>query len=50
MWAVWRIVNEKKIALSEIDKWDLEDIASMNAILDMEADYDAALEGYRNKD
>jgi len=42
-------VLKKDIALSEVDKWDLEDIDNMNALLDMEVDYEIALDGYREK-
>jgi hypothetical protein len=32
-----------KQLLSEVEKWDLEDVAKMNALLDMRSDYQTAM-------
>lgn len=33
--------------LSEVEKWDLDDIRHFTAILDMRRDYDAAADAYQ---
>lgn len=33
--------------LSEVEKWDLEDIRQLNAILDMRQDCDGAVDAYQ---
>lgn len=43
---MWRIVLEAHQPLSEVKKWDLEDIRKANALLDMRAAHETALNEY----
>lgn len=38
---------EVGIPLSEVERWDLDDIRQMNSALDMKADYEAAADAYQ---
>ena len=46
-WPILRLVIELKMPLSEVEKWDLEDIRQLNAILDMRQDCDGAVDAYQ---
>lgn len=45
-WPVWKLVVEKGISLTEIDRWDLEDIWKAHAIMEMKQDYANAVSAY----
>ena len=42
---VWRVV-QSGVALSEVQKWDLEDLEKFNAVLDLDAAQHTAAEAY----
>ena len=41
-----RLVVDLHLPLTEIEKWDLDDIRHVNAILDMRQDHEAAADAY----
>ena len=47
MWPVLRLVVDMGQPLSEVEKWDLDDIRYFNSILDMRRDCEAAADAYR---
>lgn len=49
-WALWRIVRDAHIPLSELDKWSLDDIRKFNSILDMGNSYETAIRGMERKE
>ena len=42
-----RIVVDMGMPLSEVEKWDLDDIRHMNSILDMRRDCESAADAYQ---
>ena len=46
---MWRIVCEG-LPLTEVNRWDLEDLDKVGAVLDMKQDYQAALQAKRTKE
>ena len=46
MWPVLRLVVDMGQPLSEVEKWDLDDIRYFNSILDMRRDCEAAADAY----
>ena len=47
MWPILRLVVDMGQPLSEVEKWDLDDIRYFNSILDMRRDCEAAADAYR---
>lgn len=45
-WEIMRLVVDLHLPLSEVEKWDLDDIRQANAILDMRQDHEAALDAF----
>lgn len=46
-WPILRLVIDLRIPLSEIEKWDLDDIRHVNSILDMRQDCESAADAYQ---
>ena len=42
-----RIVVDMGMPLSEVEKWDLDDIRHMNSVLDMRRDCESAADAYQ---
>ena len=42
-----RLVVDMGVSLSEVEKWDLDDIRHFNSILDMRRDCEAAADAYQ---
>ena len=42
-----RLVVDMGMPLSEVEKWDLDDIRYFNSILDMRQDYEAAADAFQ---
>ena len=47
MWPILRLVVDMGQPLSEVEKWDLDDIRYFNSILDMRRDCEAAADAYQ---
>ena len=47
---VWLVVIDGGIPLSEVMKWDLEDIDAFLGILEMESDMKAAVNAYHSRE
>ena len=47
-WPYWRLI-EKGFPISEVDKWDLEDIYKVLDMITMANDYELAHAGYIEK-
>jgi hypothetical protein len=45
-WPILRLVVDLKMPLSEVEKWDIEDIMHLNSVLDMRSDYESAADAY----
>lgn len=45
-WPVWRVVLDAGLPLSEVLGWDLEDLRTAHAVLDMRRDYKDAADAY----
>ena len=48
-WPIWRLVLEAHQPLSEVLRWDLEDVRKANALLDMRAAHSAAFNEYNTR-
>lgn len=47
MWPILRLVVDMGQPLSEVEKWDLDDIRYFNSILDMRRDCESAADAYQ---
>mgnify|MGYP006923521908 CR=1 FL=1 len=47
---IWKLVIDGKVSLSEVRKWDLEDIDTACSLLDMRSDFTRAREAYLSKE
>lgn len=47
MWPILRLVVDMGQPLSEVEKWDLDDIRYFNSILDMRRDCEAAADAFQ---
>lgn len=46
-WPILRIVVDMGLPLSEVEKWDLDDIRHINSVLDMRRDCEDAADAYQ---
>lgn len=46
-WPILRIVTDLHLPLSEVEKWDLDDIRHVNAVLNMRQDYEGAADAFQ---
>ena len=42
-----RLVVDMGVPLSEVEKWDLDDIRQFNSVLDMRQAYESAVDAYQ---
>ncbi len=47
---IWRLVIDGKVSLSEVRRWDLEDIDTACSLLDMRSDYTRARDAFLSKE
>lgn len=45
-WPFWRLVLDLKLSITEVDKWSLNEVYRANALLDMQDDYEDAMNAY----